>query len=85
MRTCHNCQCSERVGVKPAAESFISLNSNVNREELLELRTNLQNLAKGVYTLEYLETLPDSELDLVMKTLLKIRQDEMKALGARLM
>ena len=45
----------------------------------------MQNLAKGVYTLEYLETLPDSELDLVMKTLLKIRQDEMKALGARLM
>ena len=79
MQTCYYCINSERVGVKPAAESFISLNSASSRQELLELRTKIQSLAKGVYTLDYLETLDDAELDLVIKVLVKERHEEVKA------
>jgi hypothetical protein len=45
----------------------------------LELRTKIQSLAKGVYTLDYLETLDDAELDLVIKVLVKEKHDEMKS------
>ena len=68
----------KRVGVKPAAESFISLNSANSRMELLELRTKIQSLAKGVYTLDYLETLDDTELNLIVEVLVKERDAELK-------
>lgn len=45
----------------------------------MELRTKIQSLAKGVYTLDYLETLDDGELDLVIKVLVKERQEDMKS------
>ena len=78
MQTCNYCSRRERVGVKPAAESFISLNSSNSRRELLELRTKIQSLAKGVYTLDYLETLDDSELNLIVEVLVKEKHEELK-------
>ena len=78
MRSCDSCSNIKRVGVKPAAESFISLNSSNSRRELLELRTKIQSLAKGVYTLDYLETLDDSELNLIVEVLVKEKHEELK-------
>jgi hypothetical protein len=46
--------------------------------ELLELRTKIQSLAKGVYSLDYLETLDDTELNLIVEVLVKERDAELK-------
>ena len=35
-------------------------------------------MAKGVYTLDYLETLDDSELNLIVEVLVKEKHEELK-------